>query len=184
MSIRGYTKKLFADTLQDMMQTTDVDKIRVKDLCARCGADRQTFYYHFHDKYELIAWIFAQDYEESLSASPGEYPEEHAADTLRKMYAKRGFYRKAFRDRSQNAISRYIFDYFVKLGQDTVIRKSGDEGIDTFTDYTIKAHAFACIGHTMQWLNGESNYSPEEFAHLQYLTMPEVLRNAYDIQIE
>lgn len=183
MGIKDNTKRLFSETLQDMMRTTDVDKIRVKDLCARCGADRQTFYYHFHDKYELIAWIFAQDYEDALSASPGEYPEEHAADTLRRMYSKRAFYRKAFRDRSQNAISRYLYDYFVKLGQDAVISRFGKEGLDRFSDYAIKAHAFACIGHTVQWLNGTSDYSPEEFAHFQYLMMPEVLREAYGIEI-
>lgn len=182
--MKDRTKKLFAETIQDMMRTTEVDKIRVKDLCERCGTDRQTFYYHFHDKYELIAWIFAQDYAEALSASAGKYPEEHAADTLRKIYAKRGFYRKAFQDRSQNAISSYIFDFFVRLGQDAVISKFGEEGLDPFTDYAIKAHAFASIGHTVRWLNGLSAYSPEEFAHFQYLTMPEVLRDAYDIQIE
>lgn len=55
MALRDYTKRLFANTLADMMRTTPLKKIRVKDLCARCGAEQQSFYYHFRDKYDLVA---------------------------------------------------------------------------------------------------------------------------------
>ncbi|MBQ9156401.1 MAG: TetR/AcrR family transcriptional regulator C-terminal domain-containing protein [Eubacterium sp.] len=181
MGISENTKKIFAEALQEMVKTKEVSKIRVKDLCERCGADRKTFYYHFHDKNELVAWIFAKDYEEAMRPYEDEYPEKHAADTLKAMYQKKGFYRKVFEDRSQNDISQYIFEYFVELGRSNAKRRLGEESIDTLTDYAIKSHAYACIGHTVQWLNGVTGYTPEEFAHLQYQTMPEVLRKAYGI---
>lgn len=33
-------------------------KIRVTEIYARAGVERLTFYYHFKDKYDLVAWIF------------------------------------------------------------------------------------------------------------------------------
>ena len=183
MSMKDRTKKLFADTLQQMVSEMPLEKVRVKDLCARCGADRQTFYYHFRDKYDLIAWIFAQDYSEALTAAGEGYPEEHVVHALNRINTKKRFYRQAFSDRSQNAVSEYVFDYFVQLGTEAVKAHLGADKPDRETLYMIKSHSFACVGHTIEWLNGVSDYTPEEFAHLQYITMPEVLRDAYGIQL-
>ena len=179
--LKTYTKKLFADTLQDMTKNMPFEKIKVKDICENIGCDRQTFYYHFRDKYDLAAWIFTKDYENALLSTNGVFLEEHAAETLRTMYKNRHFYRKAFTDKSQNAISRYIFAYFVNLGSQAVKEMQDTEIIDKETLYSIKSHSFACVGHTIEWLCGETDYTAEEFAHLQYLTMPLILKKAYGI---
>ena len=61
-SLKNQTKLLFAQKLEEMLQTIPMDKIRIIDLCKRCETIPQTFYYHFHDKYELVAWIFLYDF--------------------------------------------------------------------------------------------------------------------------
>lgn len=33
----------------------------MSDITAGCGVNRQTFYYHFHDVYELVDWILAEE---------------------------------------------------------------------------------------------------------------------------
>ncbi len=183
MALKDRTKKMFAETLETMLRTTTFEKVRVKDLCEKCGADRQTFYYHFRDKYDLAAWIFAQDYITSLEYSGGQFVEEHAAEMLRRMYKRRHFYRKVYYGHTQNAVSEYCFRYFVDLGRAAYRAETGQKDIDVLTDYAIKSHSYACVGHTIQWLNGYSSYTPEEFAHLQYQTMPDVLKKAYKIPI-
>lgn len=183
MALRDYTKRLFAETLEDMMRTKPLDKIRIKDLCARCGAERQSFYYHFRDKYDLIAWIYMQDYSSALEGTGGKYIEEHAVAALYRIEAKRSFYKKVFSDHSQNAIHQYMFDYYVALGIDAVKRHFHLETLDKETIYAIKSHSFACVGHTKEWLEGKSGYTPEEFAHLQYTFMPEILKQAYGIEV-
>lgn len=182
MALRDYTKRLFAETLVDMMHTMPLKKIRVKDLCIRCGAERQSFYYHFRDKYDLVAWIFMQDYSVSLEGTGGKYVEKHTVAVLRKILQKQAFYKKAFSDNSQNAIQQYLFEYFVSLGMDAVKRHFDLETLDMETIYAIKSHSFACVGHTKEWLEGKSGYTPEQFARLQYRFMPEVLKLAYGIK--
>ena len=66
MALKDRTRRLFAETLIGLMETKSLQEIRVKDLCEKSGADRHTFYYHFRDKYELVAWIYASGAEESM----------------------------------------------------------------------------------------------------------------------
>ncbi len=51
----------------------------MKDLCEKSGADRDTFYYHFRDKYELVAWIYASSAEESMGGLEGHMGLEESA---------------------------------------------------------------------------------------------------------
>lgn len=37
-----------------------LEKIFVTDICREAEIERATFYYHFKDKYELMAWMFFQ----------------------------------------------------------------------------------------------------------------------------
>ena len=55
------TKKALAAALKKMMEVKPIDKITVKDLVEICGVNRQTFYYHFDDVYDLLEWVFEED---------------------------------------------------------------------------------------------------------------------------
>ena len=55
------TKKALASALKKMMEVKPIDKITVKDLVELCGVNRQTFYYHFDDVYDLLEWVFEED---------------------------------------------------------------------------------------------------------------------------
>jgi hypothetical protein len=46
--------------------------------------------------------------------------EAHATDILNRIWARRSFYKKAYSDRSQNAIGLYIYDSFVSLEESAV----------------------------------------------------------------
>lgn len=52
------TKNALAASLKKMVAKKTLDNITVKDIVEDCGVRRQTFYYHFHDIFELIEWIY------------------------------------------------------------------------------------------------------------------------------
>lgn len=47
--------------LKDIMRQTPFEKITVSDITNRCQLNRQTFYYHFADKYALLGQIYKQE---------------------------------------------------------------------------------------------------------------------------
>ena len=49
---------LLAEALKELAEKHPIEKITIKEITDRAGVIRPTFYNHFQDKYELLAWIF------------------------------------------------------------------------------------------------------------------------------
>lgn len=182
MAIKDATKNIIANELIAMVRKMPIEKVRVGELCKRCGADRRTFYYHFVDKYDLVAWIFMRDYMTVLESEQGNFTLEHVIKILEKMSRNRDFYKAVFSDNSQNAVRHYAFDFFYKLGTDAMKKHFDIEALSPVMDYAVLSHSHATIDITMEWLLGELDYTPEQFARLQYHFMPQDLKDAYGIE--
>ena len=48
------TKSLLAEAFRQLMKEKPLNKIRVHDLTEKCGINRQSFYYHYKDIYDLL----------------------------------------------------------------------------------------------------------------------------------
>lgn len=54
----GFTRKAIIATFQELLEKMPFDKITVSAIVSRCGISSNTFYYHFHDIYDLLdVWI-------------------------------------------------------------------------------------------------------------------------------
>ena len=51
------TKMAIANAYTALIEEKAFSKITVKDITDRAGINRQTFYYHFRDVYDLVTWI-------------------------------------------------------------------------------------------------------------------------------
>lgn len=61
------TERALAESLKNLLSKKTLNKITVKDITDNCGVNRQTFYYHFHDVYDLMEWMFTQAAQEYIS---------------------------------------------------------------------------------------------------------------------
>ena len=56
-SVTSYnTRKHLSVTLKEIMKEKDVSKISISEVAEAAGINRKTFYYHFNDIYDLLAW--------------------------------------------------------------------------------------------------------------------------------
>ena len=55
------TEHRFAEALKSMMSEMPLEEVSVAALTRRCKVNRQTFYYHFHDIYDLLALVFLNE---------------------------------------------------------------------------------------------------------------------------
>lgn len=55
------TQNKLALSLKELMEKELFEKLSVSDITSNCGFHRQTFYYHFEDKYELLDWIIQEE---------------------------------------------------------------------------------------------------------------------------
>ena len=55
------TKRALSHSLKELLNKKSMTKITVRDVVENCGVNRQTFYYHFQDIYDLLEWTFCRD---------------------------------------------------------------------------------------------------------------------------
>ena len=61
------TEYRFAQALKVMMSEKPLEEISVLSLCRKCHVNRQTFYYHFHDIYDLLTLVFLNEKIENIN---------------------------------------------------------------------------------------------------------------------
>ena len=124
------TKLWIANKMRELMKYKSIDKIRVTGICKAAGIERPTFYYHFKDKYDLVAWMFFQEAYDTDVISV-----ESAARAMSRMKNDMVFYKRAYEDSSQNALWRYMVEYFVARYAELAREKLGTDMLDTQTAY-------------------------------------------------
>lgn len=55
------TKTKLANAFKELSKEKQMNKISVNDLIKYCNFNRNTFYYHFIDIYDLMIWIFNEE---------------------------------------------------------------------------------------------------------------------------
>lgn len=179
MAQQNRTKQLFADTLIEMSRSKSIREIQVKDLCQTCGIDRTTFYYHFRDKYDLVAWIYMSLYLEEEKSAVIINGEEMIVCMLKRIWTQRPFFRNALQDTSQNNLGEYLLDFYIGNERRIACKYLDRETLDEETEYIIKQYSFGCLMHTAEWLLGKNSLSAETFGHYQYMCMPDILKAAW-----
>jgi len=103
------TKESLGNALKKLLSVKPIDKITVKDLVEECGVNRQTFYYHFDDVYDLLEWVFEEDANRVL---PDEifYDEwrEHVMLFFRYLYDNRSFVLNIYNSQNRSYLLRYF----------------------------------------------------------------------------
>ena len=179
MQMKDRTKIMFAETLEEMLQTMPLEKVRVAKLCERCGATTPTFYYYFHDKYELVAWMFLQDFAEEYGDKDPSYTPSRLNQTTMRMAKRRKFYQRAYDDSSQNSITKYMQSFNMRLSREAVLHHTGKELTEDQV-FAVKYHIYGIIGMFREWLYGDSMTTEYLTAHLFERT-PDFLKEAFSV---
>lgn len=179
MTLNDRTKEYYAEALENLLQIKSFDKIHVKDLCEYCNTTRTTFYYHFHDKYDLVSWIFNKDYSAVFLVPGADMSKNTAANLLERMYEKRAFYKKVFSDHSQNSIRNYLHNFNIENGKRVVTFAYNINSLSDEQMYLISHFSYGSIQMIMDWLLEKYKMSAEEVTKLQYKIMPKFLEFAY-----
>jgi len=165
------TKMWIADKMRELMKHKSIEKIRVTEICKAADVERPTFYYHFKDKYDLVAWMFCAD-----ACGTDITSVASAAAGMNKMKREILFYKRAYEDSSQNALWRYMLEYFVRRYTELVKEKLGADLLDTQLAYSIRFYCMGAVGMTQEWVLKDNITSAESVVQMMFRSMPENLR--------
>ena len=100
------TEYRLAEALKDMMAEVSLDSISVTTLAKKCHVNRQTFYYHFHDIYDLLTLVFLN---EEIDGAQDAKNVTELMTTIFKYYTTN----KNFIDATLNSAGRDLFKEFI-----------------------------------------------------------------------
>ena len=170
MSDSLITKNAIAVGLKELTKKKSFDKITIQDITQACGLNRQTFYYHFQDKFELADWIY---YNEAVSIIVDHITYENWDQKvllmLTKMKSESYFYENTLKLSVENGFREYLFRITSELFQDIIERMT--EGHDYLPEdkaFICEFYAFGIVGVIISWAQHGMKESPEVItAHLK-----------------
>ena len=149
------TKEALANALRQMMSIKPIAKITVKDLVEICGVNRQTFYYHFDDVYDLLEWVFEEDADRVLPHEVVygrwredvmvfmDYLEKNGAFTLNVYNSDSRLYMLQYLEgKMENCIRSFA-----------VIVSEGRNVARQDFEFVVKFYAKCAIGFIAQWMD-------------------------------
>jgi len=163
MSDSLITKRALAEALKSLLKDEEFGKVSVIDICHCCNLNRNSFYYHFKDKYELANWIFYNEFVEEAQ----KFTFTNAWDFLEYLCeyfdANRIFYMKLFEVKGQNCFA----DYFAEIMGPIISQYFKEIFIDDMCQNFITVF-FSDAVHmaVMRWLKEETKLTPHEFIEL------------------
>jgi len=148
------TKQLLAQSLRELMNSTPLEEISVGDIVARAGVGRNTFYYHFMDKYDLVNWYFETGmtlFLENKTNYKGWLALLYAIEQY--FRENKAFYQNALHYEGQNSLRNYMIE---QIG-----REFDDQLRQAAPDLDARNRAFACrfltgslMGVLIPWVEG------------------------------
>ena len=164
MADSNITKSALARALRELMEEQPFEKIQIAQICERCGMNRQSFYYHFKDKYDLVNWIFDTEFITFAVAWTKDLPADDRWGLIERacehFYENRSFYRKALAVRGQNSLSDHLREHLSPLIKTRIAKIVGEDVADEFTT-NFFADAVLCA--IERWLLDKHCMPPEEF---------------------
>lgn len=160
--------------MKKLMAKKPIEKIRVTEICREAEIERPTFYYHFRDKYDLVAWIFLYSHFDVDVISV-----ESAAKSMNRVRNDFLFYKRAFEDNSQNPLWQYMVEYFTERYSRAAKEILHTDTLDTKIQYSIKLYCYGTVGMTREWLLDDNITPAETVVEMMFDSMPEGLRKIY-----
>lgn len=156
------TKKALAESIKKLMKKRPLRKISIKDIADGCGMNRQSFYYHFKDKYDLVNWIYYTEFvckirKKNLSLW------DVLLNTCQYFYNNRVFYKNAFQEIGQNSFSEYFIEVL-----HPIITSNFNEIFKSNKNHDFYATFYedAIRASISRWLIEETKISPEKYIEL------------------
>ena len=104
------SEHLLARTLKEMMATQSLDSISVIEISKRCHLSRKTFYYHYHDVYDLLTQVFL---DEKIPGSNETTNVKELVDLVWKYYEdNKAFLDATIQSAGKDLLSEFIYNIF------------------------------------------------------------------------
>ncbi len=173
------TKKALAASLKKLLFQKPLDKITIIDIVEDCEVNRQTFYYHFQDIYDLVEWMFLTEAAAALNGKKTYDTWQHGfLQVFEYALENKPLVINIYHSMSRDQLERYLYDvtYNLLIG---VVEEQAD-GLtvrDSDKKFIADFYKFAFVGLMLDWIKRGMKDDPKKIIdHLSVLIQGDIKR--------
>lgn len=159
------TKKAISDALIELCHYKRFDKISIADITDKCRLNRQTLYYHFSDKYDLLEWTYQIGAFSYLAEGVTlENWEEHVLKMLIEIKEKADFYQNTVSSDSEilsACFSKVTSTLFMELFERLDLEDHVSQADRCFY---ARFFSYGCCGVLVDWIKVGMKETPDTIA--------------------
>ncbi len=181
------TKMALAASLKKLMNKKTLDKITITDLTEDCEVNRQTFYYHFKDIYDLVEWIYLNEASKALG-------NERTYDTWQQGFfhlfeyalENKTFVINTYHSINRETLERFLYNEIYSLLRNVVEEKAVGVSIqEEDKDFIAHFYKYGFAGVVLDWIGKGMKANSEEIVQKLALlvqgNIPEAIERFSDI---
>ena len=148
------TKLALANALKKLLQKKFLDDITVKELVEECEVNRQTFYYHFQDIYDLVEWACIEDASKALQGKKTyETWQEGLLQIFEAVLENKPFILNAYRCISREQMERFLYQLTYGLIRGVVEEQSRGTAVsEEDKSFIAEFYKYSFVGVMLDWI--------------------------------
>ncbi len=164
----NFTEIALKKTFVELLEEKPLDKITITDITNKCGVNRNTFYYHYHDIYDILGQILNDEKAKILDMASDDFSTWQKAVLEGTKFAlenKRLIY-NVYNSVNRDIIENFLFDSvfismknFVETEAAEISPKPSEDSIDNISNLL----SSSIVGIMLNWLRNGMSDDPKKF---------------------
>lgn len=176
---RKTAKEILAESFREIAEKKSADKITVMDVAENCGYSTTTFYRHFKDKYDLMAWEYTRGLEQIMDrVGHSEAGWKHAClECAQLFYEQRTYLMNLLQHTSgYDSFSRNMMTIHYEVLKSMIMERSDLDIMDVHLEMCVREYCHGAVDLSCDWIMEHYDVTPEELTQVFIDSLPNVLR--------
>ncbi len=164
---RKTAREILVESFRELAGSKPVDKITVPNIIENCGYSKTTFYRLFKDKYDLMAWDYAQRLQAIVGQTEkADYEWKQILWDVALLYNEQKDYLRnlLLHTSGYEPFSRHMKQLHIEGLIKCVLDASGLEELDVKTKMYVRTYCQGSVDLGCDWIMGTFQVTPEELA--------------------
>ena len=176
---RKTTKEILAESFREVAEYRPVDRITIREIVDNCEYSPATFYRHFRDKYDLIAWDYVHQTNKIMNRVGTDAYEwkDTLTDGIRYFRENKEYMQNLLCNTSgHDAFIRYLSEANTGHLTRCILKLTGRKTLDDDMAVLVKIYCFGTVQLVCQWLLDEIRIEEAHLVELLEKALPDALR--------
>lgn len=156
------TKKALAASLKKLLAEKPLEKITIADITDDCEVNRQTFYYHFQDIFDLVEWIYSYEATKALDGNKTyDTWQQGFLRIFEYVLENKAFVKNTYHSISREHLERFLYNETYSLLIGVIEEKAAGMPVrDDDKAFMAHFYKYAFVGLMLEWVRNGMKEDP------------------------